>query len=489
MRMLSFLLLGALAILPPPSRADDTASLLARHKAFTGWQFNDDQTHFLQMTDTVTNGTEIVKTQEIKRIGALFRADTHEVKSAVNWSTGFTGNLFWYSDENGFTVPIVGGTARARLAEDLFFVDGYAQMPWTSARTEQRWNATYNVVHLQAPSAAAVDLYVDPASGQYGGIVIDPKGDHEKTIHVLDYQTQNEKRFVGRWQVDGEKSIHGASNIRLGAPLTGDDLHPPRPAAHWDFTNATPFKIRLTSDRIIVTARVNGVEGQFLLDSGASSLFLSGAFARRAGIKAQGHATTYTLYGSEQNDSGIADSLEIGGNTLHNVTLYFGSGAIDDAAPDGLLGFDLLAGAFVSVDFQQSTVQIQDPTAVDESTVPGVHIAVDLSSGVPFTEMGVQGKTATVNALLDTGSPRVILIDPQLLYTYGLHITAAGVLGGCGLLDDMTLGPIVYDKPNACTVPDFGLHNALLGYDFLKGLGKLHFDYLHAAMILAPQAK
>ena len=52
----------------------------------------------------------------------------------------------------------------------------------------------------------------------------------------------------------------------------------------------------------------------------------------------------------------------------------------------------------------------------------------------------------------------------------------------------MTLGPIVYDKPSACTT-SFDLHEALLGYDFLKGLSKLHFDYGRATMILTPRSK
>lgn len=217
-----------------------------------------------------------------------------------------------------------------------------------------------------------------------------------------------------------------------------------------------------------------------------ASIFLSGAFARRAGVKPGGHSQIYSLYGTEKSDVGRVQTLEIGGNALRDVNVYFGSGEVDDEAPDGLMGFDLLAAAFVTVDLEKSTMQVRGPATVDPKDIPGVRIGVDLSNGQPVVPMGVQNKSATFNALLDTGSPRVILISKDLTSKYGLHMTDAGVLGGCGFLDNMTIGPIVYDRPNACTV-DWSVHEALLGYDFLKGLSKLHFDYTHAAMILTPR--
>jgi len=214
---------------------------------------------------------------------------------------------------------------------------------------------------------------------------------------------------------------------------------------------------------------------------------LSGAFARRAGLKAIGHSSASTLYGTEKTDAGIAGQMEIGGNVLHDLHVYFGGREIDTDGPDGLMGFDLLAAIFATVNFEKSTMQIEDPDATDVAAVPGVHVGADLSAGIPATLMNVQGKSAVVNAILDTGSPREILISSELLSKHGLHMTSVGIMGGCGTLDDMSIGPIIYDKPNGCTDDGFAVHDALLGYDFLKGLSVLHFDYKHAVMILTPR--
>ena len=478
---------------PPAARADEVSDLLAKHKAFMGWQFNDAQTRDWQMTDTYADESGDARfVKVIKRIGALYRADTHSVKAHTNSSSGFTGNRFWYSDENGFTVPVFGGPAKVALAEDFFFTDAVAQLPWTNLHPVRKWKSVFSVVHVvQASGAAApVDLYLDPATGAYAGIVIDPDGDNEETIRVVDYQVLGGRHFFSHWKYDDTATVHAISEIKLAQTLVADDLHPPAQTAFWQFQNPQPFPIRLTSKRAIVKAKVNGVEGTFMLDSGATNIFLSGAFARRAGLKALGHAQATTLYGNEKQDTGKADTIEIGGNTLHEVMLYFGSPETDVTAPDGNLGFDLFAGAIVTLDFENSSLQIQDPATVDVAAIPGVRASVDLNAGTPVTTMYVQGKATTVNATLDTGAPEMMWISFDLVTKHGLHLTVPARNGfACGFLDDMSIGPIVYVKPNACMAGMSSTRDVLLGYDFLKGLSKLYFDYRDATLILMPRAR
>lgn len=476
---------------PPLARADETAaSLLAKHHAYTGWHFNDAALGRQDESVTVddADGKPLLDVHTL-RVGAIFRTDTHDLKQNITYSDGFTGNIFWYADQNGFTVPIIGEPAQLALAKDLFFSDGLAELPWTANGTVQKWNASYSVFRVKQASAVPVDLYVDPATGAYGGVTFDPGGRYEQTYRVLAYkEIAPGKRVVCKWQIDGSDRTSQVTAIAASANIDNEALHPPAATAAWQFANQQPFPIELTKTRVIVKAKINGVEGRFLLDSGAADIFISGSFARRAGLKPIGHSKAYTLYGTQKTDVGQADSLEIGGNTLQNVKVYFGPADFDDDAPDGLLGFGLLAAAFVTVDFEHATMQIQDPSAVDVNGAPGVHVAVDLSTGQPVTPMNVQQKTTTVNALIDTGAPQVILIDKRLVFDYGLHMTAVSVLGGCGLLDDMSLGPIVYDHPNACLSHNSAdLHAALIGYDFLKGLSKMQFDYARSLLVLVPR--
>ena len=483
--LLSALLLTSLGA---PVQADD-ATLLAKHTAFTGWQFGDAAMKSVEMTQSVSRGDTVETKERIRRIGALYRIDSHNQKAGTDSSTGFTGNLFWYSDENGFTVPIIGDPAKVSLAQDLFFTDAVTQLPWSFLRTEHRWNKTYSVVRVEQANSFPMEIYVDPETGAYGGVVIDPKGDNEEIIQVIDYQSVGIRRFISHWKFDSSRRTIAISDIKPDAEIAAQDLHPPAQTARWEFKTATPSPVRLTPERIVVKARVNGVEGSFLLDSGAASIFLSGAFARRAGLKASGHSESYTLRGAEKVDVGTADTLEIGGNVLHNLRLYFGPGEFDKDGPDGLLGFTLFAAAFVTLDFEHSTLLFQEPTAVDVASLQGVHIGVDLSDGTPTTLMYVQGKTTTVNATIDTGDPRFALVSEELLSNYGLKMTSAAYMGDCGELENMSLGPLVYEKPNACIWDFGGVHDALIGYDFLKGLSKVYFDYPHASMILTPKPK
>jgi predicted aspartyl protease len=177
---------------------------------------------------------------------------------------------------------------------------------------------------------------------------------------------------------------------------------------------------------------------------------------------------------------------------------------LGDEGSDGLIGFDLLAGTFTTLDFGNSTLQIQDPSTVNANTIAGVHVAADLSSGQPVVPTQVNGKIP-LNALLDTGAPTHMLIPYDLVTKYGLrmlidntlegyfqsHQVVAGVggyeLGECGTLDSVKLGPIVYENPSTCKSGSFDGNNGLVGLDFLKGFEKIYFDYPHTQLIFVPK--
>ena len=475
-----------------PAFADEAPDLLAKHQAFMGWKFGDAAMLNVESTDTSSEDpTKPLFVEHTLRVGTIYRTDIQDVKGNTKYYKGFTGNLFWYSDDNGFTVPVQGDPARFELADDVFFSDALEKLPWKVTGKKHIWDKDYTVVRISADSTGNIDLYVDPQTGAYGGAVMDAGGDYEKTYHILAYgQAAPGKQMIVKWKQEDSKATHVVDQFHVGGTITNDELHPPARTAQWTFANTAPFPITLNEDehRVIIKAKVNGVEGTFLLDSGAANIFLSGAFARRAGLTSVGHIMVYTLYGTQTNDTGKASSIEIGGNTLSNVTVYFGSPNVEKDAPDGLMGFDLLAGAFVTLDFDKATLQFQDPETVDPTKVPGVHVAADLSEGQPQVKMQIQGKTVTVNTILDTGSPAYVLVAYDLPSKYRLNFSTPDGQHGCGSLDDMTLGPIVYQRPITCTAGMEG-RTALVGYDFLKGLGQLHFDYSRGGLIMTPKAK
>jgi len=88
---------------------------------------------------------------------------------------------------------------------------------------------------------------------------------------------------------------------------------------------------------------------------------LNGSFARRAGLVAIGHTSSFGYYGESKTDVGRAKTIQLGGNTLENSIVYFGPGEFSDReGPDGFLGFDVFGGTYVTLDLEHSTLRIED---------------------------------------------------------------------------------------------------------------------------------
>jgi hypothetical protein len=198
-----------------------------------------------------------------------------------------------------------------------------------------------------------------------------------------------------------------------------------------------------------------------------------------------------------------ADTIEVGGNILHNVIVGAGGEAMDSEAPDGLLGFDLMGGAIVAVDLDSQTMTIFDPKTNQVNRSLGIALAADLSDGVPYIPMTVDG-VIQVNALLDSGAGPYVLSSPQLVHhgvrmliddtSLAAHLPFSGVsgsygIGDCGNLEKISFGSIVYEHAPACQVRQaVSDREIIVGLDFLKGFNLL-FDYPDSYLVLIPRNK
>ena len=103
-------------------------------------------------------------------------------------------------------------------------------------------------------------------------------------------------------------------------------------------------------------------------------------------------------------------------------------------------------------------------------------------------------------ALLDTGGSSLVVISDQVEH-HGINLLAnrAGFLGGnsaihgvgdsydvtvCGPMARITVA-LCYTGTEACESSAWGLHDGLLGYDFLKHFDYL-FDYPHGILYMRP---
>ena len=110
------------------------------------------------------------------------------------------------------------------------------------------------------------------------------------------------------------------------------------------------------------------MKGRFIIDTGASAIFLNERFAERAKVaKVADAGVVVGLYGAQRATVRRVATLEIGSNTLSNVLVeaqnfnssnYWG---LDNRDYDGLLGYDFFAGAVVTLEPAAKTMTIADP--------------------------------------------------------------------------------------------------------------------------------
>ncbi|HEX3459187.1 MAG TPA: retropepsin-like aspartic protease [Candidatus Baltobacteraceae bacterium] len=507
-RVLGVALAIAVSCLGAPAQSAAAAEasvavLLLKHRTFTGWQLGDGTFKTLLLSrryvDSEGRPTQVASE---RRAGLIYRTTTFlPNREAVTDEAGFTGSIFWTSSQNGFTTPLYGDLAKVRYSYNLFLNEGTTALSGESRGTETLDGKTYAILHLDVPQADAIDVDIDPETGAYARAVIDPGGRHETVVHILSYTHVSGKRLIGSYRIgDGPPGTYTYTDIQPNVAVGDAELHPPAARARWTFANDKPFPIATTAkpSRVLVDATVNGVKGHFIIDTGASAIFLNERFAERAEVaKVADAGVAVGLYGAQRATVRRIATLEIGGNTLSNVIVeaqnfnssnYWG---LDDRDYDGLLGYDFFAGAVVTLETVPKTMTIADPNLaiVDPQ---GLGVLVDTANRIPTVPMTLN-KTIAVNAMLDTGDPGMVVFGPDILYKY--HLRMARRIGTrvgagsveCGNIETLQLGPISYGGAQACKVDSgvVGGRDVLVGLDFLQHFA-IQFDYPHGRMFFQP---
>ena len=492
--------------LPSPIRADDEATaLLAKHKAYVGWEFGDGTFRTMRIEGTTNrlekNGTlkPAEKYVELRR-GIVARTTTVDQESGGQSASGFTGKVFWFSDPSGQTVPVISEDLKAKLSEQLVFNEATTLYPAVVLKHDTVAGKQVVVLRESLPDDAKLDLYVDPGSGAYVRAIADPTGEHRSQIEIDGYgDASSGKKTITAWHY-ASSHFRNVEVVTANPGLTDDDFRPPPKLATWTFATPKPFPIEVTPDRIYVLAKFNGTQGRFILDTGASdSIYLTAEFAKRARLKAHnGFLTVYSLYGPHHATYVDVDDLAFGdGSHLKNViaTQVTSMPGMSEEGTDGLLGFSFLAGAIVDVDLDASRMTLYDPNTSSPDESRGAVFQVDLSSGIPSVPIKVNG-SVSLSALLDTGNPLYVLIPNELVGKLRVILDndnpAMIVLtrghGGvnCGKLDTIQLGAVSYNSPPFCYGPDVEPNTALAGLDLLKHFN-LVFDYPDAKIIADPR--
>ena len=484
--------------------ADDAAALLAKHKAYAGWQAGDGAIASLRESGTITLDGRVVGTIAALHRGPVFR-EALSRGAGRSFEDGFTGRVLWSSNQNGFTVQTIGDAARYVYTESALFGEGLTALPATVLRSETIDGTPVTWVRVAPEVGVVAELAIDPASGTLKRAVLDPNGKYETRLDVLGYtDVGNGKRVMSSWRYTGGKSVYAYTTVEANKPVTDAELHPPKQTATWTFDSAVgTVPVELTKYRILFDATVNGIKGKFILDTGASGIAFTDTFARRAGAKRLGQSEISGIGGNATANLYKVDTIAFGRSVLHDVIIFTGldERGSSESEIGGLIGFDLLAGAIVEMDLDAKTLRIMDPTKVQPDTSRGLVVHVDLNDGTPHVGMTVGGRVPVL-ATLDSGNPLHVLFsqslvsrdrvsffsDPNSLAS--LPVQIYGVNGNetvhCGQLQSLELGPVVYRPVPACASLSMAHNDVLVGLDFIRAFNVV-FDYPDGYMLMMPR--
>jgi hypothetical protein len=480
----------------PAIAADDASALLAKHKAYMGWSLGDGT--YKSMTLEGTYAGEVSKKPlgsfKSYQFGLARRVDYTSDRTGQTSSTGFTGRVFWQTNINNFVTKVIGDSAKWRVSDNLLFDEATTQLAGKVTGSQTIDGSAYTIVRVGIEASFPIDLYIDPSTGAYRRAIIDPDGAYRT---VFDFTATLEplpgKKIISGWNSDSIS--YTVSKATPNAEVADDNLIPPKPSAKWEFGNGTPFAVKVTANRIYLTATVNGVEGHFILDTGASIIILSDAFATRVGAETV-RSTRVAGIGSGSSQATIrrVKTIEFGDNKLSNVLIESIDSQLFRSEPDGadgLIGFDALAGALVALNLDDSNMSMFDPTQNQpDPTKAGAQVVVEIIGNHILVPMRLNGKI-DVRAILDTGNHYYVIFPDDLVFKDKLsflvdrsriasQIYIGGVSGAipadCGQLNSLQLGPFNYTTPPGCMTHGslaVGGRTVLIGFDFLK-----HFNYL-----------
>lgn len=170
---------------------------------------------------------------------------------------------------------------------------------------------------------------------------------------------------------------------------------------------------------LTVTAKVNGVEGTFLFDTGAGLTHISPGMATKIGCKPWGRMTGFTMQG-QRIESQHCDGLtvEVSGQKLELPVASVGDimKRMPPGAPhlDGVLALDAFAGRQVSLSLTRKTLTIESAgslAAVEKkATAVPVRLVRDAEGAALEVTTAVKTSAGTAWMEIDSGNASPVCV-------------------------------------------------------------------------------
>ena len=180
-----------------------------------------------------------------------------------------------------------------------------------------------------------------------------------------------------------------------------------------------------------VHVSVNGVPGDFLLDTGGGNTLLTHEFSSRVACKYWGRTTGYNMFG-KRNDGPHCDNVQIAAGeamlTPVNVSnIDFGDQFAGGKTPDGLLSLDAFDGKAITLDQVAGTLTLETRASL-ATRIRGMkelplRISRECSARCLSIFIGVPTKQGQTWLILDSGAGGVSLIARDYAEVFGLDPT------------------------------------------------------------------
>jgi len=434
--------------------------------------------------------------------------------------SGWDGKRAWTTDTTKEVRVETSGEAVAQAIQDayrsqygFFFPERFkSQREYEGQKSAD--GKTYEVVKVTPPGAEPFEIWFDPMTHRVEREV-QITGGQPQTFILSDFASFG-GLLVPRKTIDrvGNNpkfdTVTEAQTITLSGPEQLARYEPPPPPANtaqWPAgKESVTVPFRLLNNHIYVDASINGTAPRaFVFDTGATDILLPGA-AKALNIAVEG-ALPGGGFGDQIQSFGFAKvkSVSLGGLTLPDQvfgTAGFGNWVeVEGADSSGLLGYEFVKRAVLSIDYEHRTMTFVKQTAFHPPQgVPGIPFTFD--SHIPMVKGSVDGAPGEFE--IDTGSRGALTLMLPFAKAHDLiekyHATRTVTAGyGAGGPSKVLLaraaklmvGPVEIDAPVTEFVTDAkGQAQAArtagnIGGDLLKRF-TVTLDYAHQTLWLQP---
>jgi hypothetical protein len=435
-------------------------------------------------------------------------------------SDGWDGKQAWTTDSSKEVRVETSGETVAQAIQDayrsgygFFFPGRFAAMrDYVGTRKDN--GKTYEAVKVTPAGAEPIEVWFDPATHLIDRVV-QLTGGHPHSFLFSDFSRFNgllvPKKTIDRVGGDPKYDTVGVvASIVLTGPEQPSLYAPPPPppnTAQWPAgKDSVTVPFRLLNNHIYVEASINGTAPRaFVFDTGATDIIQANV-AKSLGIKVEG-ALPGSGAGSKMEDFGFAKvkSVSLGGLTLPDQ--LFGTEtspawvAVEGADSSGLLGYEFVKRAVLSIDYARHTMTFTKMEAFHppanaaaipftfQSHIPMVTGTLDGSAGEFMIDTGartalsIMQPFAAANGLIGKYHP-----TRSATIGYGVGGPVTALLARAGKLD---LGPVTIAAPvtefltDKAGVAAFARTAGNIGGDILKRF-TVTLDYAHHTLWLQP---